>query len=76
MTKNPYLKVWVANGYYDMATPYFATRNVLDHMFLKPAGKQNISLTYYPAGHMMYIHEPSLIQLSADIGKFLESATK
>ena len=74
MTKNPYLKVWVANGYYDMATPYFATRSVLDHMFLKPSLKQNISLTYYPAGHMMYIHKPSLIQLKKDFDKFIDSA--
>ncbi len=74
MTKNPWLKVWVANGYFDMATPYFATRNVLDHMFLKPAFKQNISLTYYPAGHMMYIHKPSLMQLKKDFDKFIDSA--
>ena len=74
MTKNPYLKVWVANGYYDMATPYFATRNVHDHMFLQPSLKQNISLTYYPSGHMMYIHKPSLIQLKKDFDTFINSA--
>jgi carboxypeptidase C (cathepsin A) len=74
MTKNPYLKVWVANGYFDMATPYFATRNTLDHMFLQPSLKQNISLTYYPAGHMMYIHKPSLVQLKKDFDKFIDSA--
>ncbi|MBS1566019.1 MAG: peptidase S10 [Bacteroidetes bacterium] len=74
MTKNPYLKVWVANGYYDMATPYFATRNVLDHMFLKPSLKQNIWLTYYPAGHMMYIHKPSLAQLKKDFDQYIDGA--
>lgn len=74
MTKNPYLKVWVANGYFDMATPYFATRNVLDHMFLQPSLKKNISLTYYPAGHMMYIHKPSLAQLKKDFDAFIDSA--
>ncbi len=74
MTKNPYLKVWIANGYFDMATPYFATRSVLDHMFIKKELKQNISLTYYPAGHMMYIHKPSLVQLKKDFDKFMESA--
>jgi len=74
MTKNPYLKVWVANGYFDMATPYFATRSVLDHMFLRKELKQNISLTYYPAGHMMYIHKPSLQQLKKDFDKFMEGA--
>ena len=74
MTKNPFLKVWVANGYYDMATPYFATRNVLDHMFLKKELKQNISLTYYPAGHMMYVSKPSLIQLKKDFETFIANA--
>jgi len=74
MTKNPSMKVWVSNGYYDMATPYFATRNVLDHMFLQPSLKKNISLTYYPAGHMMYIHKPSLVQLKKDFDSFIESA--
>lgn len=74
MTKNPYLKVWIANGYYDLATPYFATRNVIDHMFLKKELKQNISLTYYPAGHMMYISKPSLIQLKKDFDTFIDSA--
>ncbi len=74
MTKNPYLKVWVANGYFDMATPYFATRNVLNHMFLKKELKKNISLTYYPAGHMMYINKPSLIQLKKDFEVFINNA--
>lgn len=75
MTKNPFLKVWVANGYFDMATPYFATRNVLDHMFLKPDLKKNISLTYYPAGHMMYIQKTSLAQLKKDFETFIDNST-
>ena len=72
MTKNPYLKVWIANGYFDMATPYFATRNVIDHMFLKKELKQNISFTYYPAGHMMYILKTSLAQLKKDFENFID----
>jgi carboxypeptidase C (cathepsin A) len=74
MTRNPQLKVWVANGYFDMATPYFATRSVLDHMFLKKELKSNISLTYYQAGHMMYIHKPSLVQLKKDFDSFIDNA--
>ena len=74
MTKNPFLKVWIANGYYDMATAYFATRYTIDHMFLKPQFKKNISLTYYQAGHMMYIHRPSLEQFKKDFDLFIESA--
>ena len=74
MTKNSFMKVWIANGYYDMATPYFATRNVVDHMFLKKELKQNISFTYYEAGHMMYIHQPSLQQFKKDFVQFIDSA--
>lgn len=74
MVHNPFLKVWVASGYYDMATPYFATEHVISHMFLPENLRPNISFTYYEAGHMMYIHQPSLIQLKKDYLKFMESA--
>ncbi|MCC5921133.1 MAG: peptidase S10 [Cyclobacteriaceae bacterium] len=72
--KNPSLKVIVTNGYYDLATPYFATEYTFDHMFLNEAFKDNISMTYYEAGHMMYIHKPSLEQFTDDIRKFLKES--
>ena len=74
MTKNPFLKVWIAQGYYDMATPYFATENVVSHMFLKKDLRQNIHLTFYEAGHMMYINKPSLAQLKNDFSSFITGA--
>jgi carboxypeptidase C (cathepsin A) len=72
--KNPYMKLFVAYGYYDLATPYFATRYTLDHMALDPSFRKNITLTDYEAGHMMYIHNQSLVKLKADMVKFLHSA--
>ena len=48
MTKNPYLKVWIAQGYYDMATPYYATENVVAHMFLKNDVRKNLHFTFLP----------------------------
>lgn len=74
MTKNPYLKVLVANGYYDLATPYFATEYTFHTMGLKPHLRPNVRMTYYPAGHMMYVHRPSLERLSADLKEFLDEA--
>ncbi|MBM3129993.1 MAG: peptidase S10 [Chloroflexi bacterium] len=74
MTINPHLKVTVANGYFDLATPYFATRYTFDHLELDPTLAQNISMTYYPAGHMMYIHLPSLAQLKNDLANFVRGA--
>lgn len=71
MVKNPFLKVWICNGYYDMATPYFATDYVIHHMFLPPNLQKNITNTYYEAGHMMYIHKPSLLQLKKDYDSFM-----
>jgi carboxypeptidase C (cathepsin A) len=76
MTKNPFLKVFVANGYYDLATPYFATRYTFNHLGLDPSLQQNISMAYYEAGHMMYIHLPSLAQLKQDLASFMRSSTR
>jgi carboxypeptidase C (cathepsin A) len=74
MTHNPYLKVFVANGYYDMATPYLATRYTFDHMGLPPNLQTNVSMGYYEAGHMMYVNQPSLAELKHDLAAFLRSA--
>jgi carboxypeptidase C (cathepsin A) len=72
---HPALKVIVCNGYYDMATPYMATQYTFNHIGLPPEQHQNISMTYYEAGHMMYIHLPSLKKLKADLASFIDSAT-
>ncbi len=73
MTQNPYLKVFVANGYYDLATPFFATEYTFDHLELDPSLRDHVTLEYYEAGHMMYLHEPSLAKLRADLGCFLKA---
>lgn len=72
MAKNPALKVWVCSGYYDLATPYFATDYTFQHAFLRAEQKQNIRFTYYEAGHMMYIHKQSFLQMRKDMEKFFE----
>ncbi|MDI1321013.1 MAG: peptidase S10 [bacterium] len=71
MTKNTFLKVWIANGYYDLATPFFATEYTVRHMGLDPAVRNNIKLTYYEAGHMMYIHMDSMKKLKADFSAYM-----
>lgn len=74
MTINPYLKVFVANGYYDLATPFFATEYTFNHLGLDESLRGNISMSYYEAGHMMYIHMPSLEQLKKDLAEFIARA--
>ena len=76
LAKNPYLKVFVAMGYYDMATPYFAVDYTLHHISLDPMLLGNISTDHYEAGHMMYIDEKSLAKLRSDVGKFIDEAQR
>jgi carboxypeptidase C (cathepsin A) len=75
MTQNPHLKVFVANGYYDLATPYFATKYTFNHMNLDPSLRSHVSMGYYEAGHMMYIHAPSRRQLKTDLAAFIRGAS-
>ena len=72
--KNQYMKLFVANGYYDLATPFFATQYTLDHMNLTLQQHQKITLGYYDAGHMMYIKSDALARLKKDVSGFLASA--
>ncbi len=75
MRKNPHLKVFSANGYFDMATPFFATEFDLAHMMLPPALKGNVQFGYYPAGHMVYLNVEALKMLHADMDRFYDGAT-
>jgi carboxypeptidase C (cathepsin A) len=74
MSINPHLKVYVANGYFDLATPYFATEYTFNHLSLDPSLAGNVSMGYYEAGHMMYIHEPSLVKMRKELAAFLKNS--
>jgi carboxypeptidase C (cathepsin A) len=76
MRKNPYMKVFLASGYYDMATPYFAADYTISSMQLDLALRRNIFTEYYEAGHMMYIEKDSLIKLKRDIAAFMQASAK
>ena len=71
---NPHLKVFIANGYYDLATPYFATQYTFSHLGLDESLRDNLSMGYYEAGHMMYIHLPALEQLKMDLAEFIQKS--
>jgi carboxypeptidase C (cathepsin A) len=70
--KNPHLKVLFINGYYDLATPFFATEYTVEHMFLNPSLRDNVEFTYYPSGHMVYIHKASLEKMTDDVRGFYD----
>ena len=74
--KNPYMKLFVANGYFDLGTPFFATEYTLDHMGLEAPMRSRISLGYYEAGHMMYIDDAQRAKLRADVRTFIDGALK
>lgn len=74
MNKNPDLKVFVASGAYDLATPYFATDYTFNHLGLDPSLRSNVTQQYYEAGHMMYIHHPSLVKLKKDLKAFYKDS--
>jgi carboxypeptidase C (cathepsin A) len=73
MTRNPHLRVYVASGYYDLATPYFATQHTFDHLGLDPTLRSNVVHGLFESGHMMYIHAPSRAVLQQDVGAFYEA---
>ncbi|TDD49374.1 peptidase S10 [Kribbella antibiotica] len=72
---NPHLKVHVASGHYDGATPYFATEHTLARLQIPRELTGNIEVKYYPAGHMMYVHEESRIQQAADLAAFIGASS-
>ena len=74
MSRHPYLKVWVCCGYYDLATPYFAAEHVVQQMRLDPAIRNNIALTYYDAGHMIYVQKQSREKFRQDFEGFVNNA--
>lgn len=76
MAKNPYMKIFVAAGYYDMATPFFAAEYTLAAMNLDPTLRRNVSVFYYEAGHMMYIEKNSLKKLKDDASAFVQSSMR
>ncbi|HET7922832.1 MAG TPA: peptidase S10, partial [Gammaproteobacteria bacterium] len=76
LRKNPSLRVFAANGYFDLATPFFKTEFDLDQLNLPADLYRHIEFGYYPSGHMIYLHLPSLKALKADLGRFYDSATR
>ncbi|HVS37972.1 MAG TPA: hypothetical protein VMS17_20600 [Gemmataceae bacterium] len=74
MTQNRDLRVFVANGHYDLATPFLATEYTFNHLGLEPALRDHVTMGYYDAGHMMYIRPSEHAKLKKDLAAFYKSA--
>lgn len=76
MTRDPNVKVLILNGYYDIATVFYGVEHSINHLGLTPELKNNITMKYYEAGHMMYTHQPSLEKFKKDVSEFVLSIAK
>jgi carboxypeptidase C (cathepsin A) len=75
LIENPYLRVFSANGYYDLATPFFGTEYTLGHLRLPPTLRSHIEYGFYPSGHMVYLNDEARRALKADLVRFYGEAT-
>lgn len=73
MITNPHLHVFSANGYYDLATPYYATVYTLNHLNLSPSIQRNITFGFYESGHMIYLHPAALAALKSDLDRWYDN---
>ena len=72
MIKNPYMKILVMEGYYDLATPFTAANWTMEHLNLSPQFRQNISYSTYNAGHMVYIDRAEHDKMKKDLVDFMQ----
>ena len=75
MAKNPYMKVFVGQGYYDLATPHFSTQYMISHMNIDAVLRGNVQMGTYEAGHMFYLDEDSLAAFKSDVDGFIQAAS-
>ena len=75
MRRNPTLRVFVAHGYFDLVTPYYAGEYAVSHMGLDSTLRRNVVFANYPGGHSMYTEKPVLEQMFFDVGEFIKTTT-
>ena len=73
MTLNPRMKVLVQTGYFDLACPYRTAEYAIEHLAVAPAVRSNVTIAYYDAGHMMYVHPPSMQKFKNDVAAFVDA---
>ena len=76
LTKDPFLKVHVSCGFYDLATPYYAARYTFNHLGVDPELIKNLTLDYYGAGHMMYLNQADLKKQKEDLARFIRQTVE
>jgi carboxypeptidase C (cathepsin A) len=74
IVQNPSLHVLSANGYFDLATAFYGTDYLLNHMGLTAEQRKRLHATYYASGHQVYLNHDSLVQFKADLVRFYREA--
>ena len=74
MIQNPNMKVMFLQGYYDLATPYYTTEYLINHLQIPKSIQKNITTHFFDAGHMMYVHKPSLIKFKNTLADFIQKS--
>jgi carboxypeptidase C (cathepsin A) len=72
MQANPHMRVYVASGYFDLGTPHAAGDYTINHLGLRGEARQRVRVSYFEAGHMMYIHQPSLVRMAKELREFVK----
>ena len=76
MVRNPKMKLLVQQGYFDLACPYGTVEYFVDHMHVPPEVRRNVSIEHYEAGHMMYVHPPSMVKFKRDLAAFIDATSR
>jgi carboxypeptidase C (cathepsin A) len=76
LTSNPGLHLLVQQGYYDLATPTLATKHYIAHLDITEETRKRIRMELYEAGHMMYLHEPSMKKFRKDLASFIRDTDR
>ena len=74
IVQNPSLHVLSANGYFDLATAFYGTEYLLNHMGLNAEQRKRLHYAYYASGHQVYLNHDSLVQFKADLVRFYREA--
>lgn len=76
MIRNPKMKVLVQQGYFDLACPYGTVEYFVDHLNVPADVRRNVAIEYYEAGHMMYVHPPSMAKFKKDLAAFVDATSR
>lgn len=74
LIESPNLRVLFNSGYFDLATPFLATKYTVNHLDVSPDQRRDVTQAFYDAGHMLYHHRQDREKLVANVAAFIKGA--